>query len=57
MKFFEKLVSLGSFFFKSERCYGLAEGVLRKRCSENIQHIFRKTPMPKDDFNKIALSC
>ena len=57
MKFFEKLVSLGSFFFKSERCYGLAEGVLRKRCSENIQHIFRKTSMPKDDFNKIALSC
>ena len=30
-------------------------GVLRKRCSENIQQIYRRTPMPKCDFNKIAL--
>ena len=58
MNFFENLVSLGSLSFKSERsCFGLTEGVLRKICSENIQYIFRRTPMPKDNFNKIAFSC
>ena len=30
-------------------------GVLRKRCSEDIQQIYRRTPMPKYDFNKVAL--
>ena len=30
-------------------------GVLRKRCSENMQQIYRRTPMPKCDFNKAAL--
>ena len=30
-------------------------GVLRKRCSENMQQIYRRTPMPKCDFNKVAL--
>ena len=29
--------------------------VLRKRCSENIQQIYRRTPMPKYDFNTVAL--
>ena len=29
--------------------------VLRKRCSENMQEIYRKTPMPKCDFNKVAM--
>ena len=29
-------------------------GVLRKRCPENIQQIYRRTPMPKYDFNKVA---
>ena len=29
-------------------------GVLRKRCSENMQQIYRRTPMPKYDFNKVA---
>ena len=28
-------------------------GVPRKRCSENIQQIYRRTPMPKCDFNKV----
>ena len=28
--------------------------VLQKRCSENIQQIYRRTPMPKCDFNKVA---
>ena len=30
-------------------------GVPRKRCSENMQQIYRRTPMPKCDFNKVAL--
>ena len=30
-------------------------GVPRKRCSENMQHIYRRIPMSKCEFNKIAL--
>ena len=30
-------------------------GVPRKRCSENMQQIYRRTPIPKCDFNKVAL--
>ena len=30
-------------------------GVLLKRCSENMQQIYRRTPIPKWDYNKIAL--
>ena len=26
-----------------------------KRCSENMQQIYRRTPMPKSDLNKVAL--
>ena len=29
-------------------------GVLSKRCSENMQQLYRRTPMPKCDFNKVA---
>ena len=29
-------------------------GVLMKRCSENMQHIYRRTLMPKRDFDKVA---
>ena len=32
----------------------LPRDVLKKSCSENIQEIYRRTPMPKYDFNKIA---
>ena len=28
-------------------------GVFRKRCSENLQQIYRRTPMPNCDFNKV----
>ena len=31
-----------------------SRGVLRKRCFENMQQIYRRTPMPKCDFNKVA---
>ena len=30
-------------------------GVPRNWCSENMQQIYRRTPMPKCDFNKVAL--
>ena len=30
-------------------------GVLWKRCSENMQQIYRRTSMLKCDFNKFAL--
>ena len=30
-------------------------GVLRKRCSENMQQIYKRTRTPKFDFNKAAL--
>ena len=29
--------------------------VFRKRCSANMQQIYRRIPMPKCDFNKVAL--
>ena len=29
-------------------------GFLRKRCSENMQQIYSRTPMPKCDFNKVT---
>ena len=32
----------------------LSVGVLRKRCSKNIQQIYRRTPVSKCDFNKVA---
>ena len=32
-----------------------SRGVLIKRCSENMQQIYRRTPMPKCDFNNAAL--
>ena len=31
-----------------------SRGVLKKRCLENMQQIYRRTPMPKCDFNKVA---
>ena len=31
------------------------KGVPRKRCSENMQQIYRRIPIPKCDFNKVAL--
>ena len=29
--------------------------VLKKNCSENMQQIYRRTPMPRYDLNKVAL--
>ena len=30
-----------------------SRGALIKKCSQNMQQIYRKTPMPKCDFNKV----
>ena len=30
-------------------------GVPRKRCSENMQQNYRRTPMPKCDFNNVEI--
>ena len=32
----------------------LSRGVFDKRCSENMQKIYRRTAMPKCDFNNVA---
>ena len=32
----------------------LSRDVSRKRFSKNMQHIYRRTPMPKSDFNKVT---
>ena len=32
-----------------------SRGVLRKKYSENMQQIYRRTPIRKCDFNKVAL--
>ena len=31
-----------------------SRGALRKRCSANMKQIYRRTPMPKCDFSKVA---
>ena len=31
-----------------------SRGVLRKRCSKNMHQIYRRTLMPKCDFNKVT---
>ena len=31
-----------------------SRGVLMKKCSENMQKIYRKVPMSKWDFNKVT---
>ena len=32
-----------------------SRGVLRNSCFENMQQIYRRTPMPKCDFEKVTL--
>ena len=29
-------------------------GIFRKKCSQSMQQIYKRTPMPKCDFNKVA---
>ena len=32
-----------------------SKGILRKMCSENMQQIYRRAPIPKCDFNTVTL--
>ena len=41
-------------FQKSTDQKQLSRGVVRKNCSEIMQQIYRRTPMPKSYFNKVA---
>ena len=43
------------FFFDNHYRSSLSKGVIIKRCSENMQQIYRRIPKPKCDFNKVAL--
>ena len=63
--FMENFIFLCRFYIneKQKDCVSLAltdnlkqppRCVLSKRCSENMQQIYRRTPMPKCDFNKVA---
>ena len=49
-KFSNSFIKLAEWLQKQpSRC------VIRKRCFKNMQKIYRRTPIPKCDFNKIAL--
>ena len=32
----------------------LLQSIIKRRCSENMQQIYRRTPMPKCDLNNVA---
>ena len=51
MKYFHKK-TLSQIFDRQKQHLG---GIPTKRCSENMQQIYRRTPMLKYDFNKVAL--
>ena len=54
--FFQKyLIAWAKDFVTNNFQKQASRGVLKKRCSENMHQIYRGTPMPKCDFNKIAL--
>ena len=40
--------------YLSKQQKGPLSGVLGKRYSENMQQIYKRTPIPKCDFNKVA---
>ena len=56
--FYSYCYDVWCFFFKLIRRNALQKqpprGVLKKKCSENMLQIYKRTPMPKCDFNKVA---
>ena len=52
---FNKVIHLMVCNFIKKRQKQLARGVLRKKFSEIMQQIYRRTPMQKYDFNKFVL--
>ena len=55
---YEKFIPIPTFFKQLMRTLDVQKpsprGILTKRCSENIQQIYRKTPTPKCDFYKFS---
>ena len=41
--------------FTIQNSEAATQSALKKRCSENMQQIYRRKPAPKCDFNKVAL--
>ena len=52
---FESFETNGKIFMKWKHQKKPFKGGLKKRCSENMQLIYRKTPMLKCEFNQVAL--
>ena len=56
--FGKQFVKLNEFFnvsdFRISDPEPAPKGVFKKKCSENTQQIYRRTPMPKCDLNKVA---
>ena len=50
MELYKKQFSTVNYFQKQH-----LRGVLKKRCFENMQQVYSRTPMPNADFNKVAL--
>ena len=49
-------MTMRDLFCNKYQCIEVAlQGVLRKRCSQNMQQTYRRTPLAKYDFNKVAL--
>ena len=48
---FTPAVPLGKWYNTQKQLF---KGVLLKRCSENMQQIYRRKPISKCDFNKVA---
>ena len=52
LRLFGKIVNgLDSLALSKKQPY---KGVLKKRCSKNVQQIYKTTPTPKGDFKKVA---
>ena len=43
------------FYFFTDMQKQPSRDLLRRKCSETMQQIYRRTPMLKYDFNKVAL--
>ena len=56
--FGKKFVKLNQFFnvsdFRISDPEPAPKGVFKKKCSENMQQIYRRTSMPNCDLNKVA---
>ena len=54
MKELKAKESESSKIIKTEHQEQPLRGVARKRCSDNMQQMYRRTPLPKCDFNNVA---